>query len=236
GGGIYNSGTLTLLILSNDTMSDNSAGSQGGGILNTNGTLEVFACTIAGNSATSAGGLLNTGPSGSMEIGNTILAEGGSGENITNDPSSTLLSRGYNLSNDAADGDPESTGPGGILSHTGDIRNTDPMLGPLTDNGGPTLTHALLPCSPAIDQGSSLGLVTDQRGYPRTYDDPSILNAAGGDGTDIGAFEVQSHQSCTFAITAFHQIGTSKDLRLSYTTVLGSNYVVQTRSNMGSGS
>lgn len=93
-----------------------------------------------------------------------------------------------------------------------------------------------MPCSPAIDQGKSFGLTTDQRGDARTYDDPYILNAPGGDGTDIGAFEVQQHQPCAFEATAISRIGTGIDLRLSYATALGSNYVVQTRSNMVSGS
>jgi len=48
----------------------------------------------------------------------------------------------------------------------------------------------LLPGSPAIDQGVSQGLSTDQRGMPRTADQPNISNASGGDGTDIGAFEL----------------------------------------------
>ncbi len=57
---------------------------------------------------------------------------------------------------------------------------TDPKLGPLADNGGPTLTMALLPGSPAIDAGDSfLAPATDQRGYPRCV----------GLATDIGAFE-----------------------------------------------
>lgn len=62
----------------------------------------------------------------------------------------------------------------------------------LADNGGPTLTHALLPGSPAIDQGNSFGLTTDQRGDPRPVDFSGIANAPGEDGTDIGAFEVES--------------------------------------------
>jgi hypothetical protein len=66
------------------------------------------------------------------------------------------------------------------------------MLGPLHDNGGPTFTHALLCGSPAIDHGSDLSAsVTDQRGLSRPFDDPTVANAIGGDGTDIGAFEVQ---------------------------------------------
>ena len=55
------------------------------------------------------------------------------------------------------------------------------------------MTHALISGSPAIDKGKSFGSTTDQRstGFPRLYDDPAIANAAGGDGTDIGAYESQ---------------------------------------------
>lgn len=64
-----------------------------------------------------------------------------------------------------------------------DTINADPLLGPLQDNGGPTLTHALLPGSPAIDAGNHFDqdLVYDQRGegFPRSF----------GIAPDIGAFE-----------------------------------------------
>jgi hypothetical protein len=56
----------------------------------------------------------------------------------------------------------------------------------------------LLPGSAAIDKGTSVSLTgtltPDQRGsgFPRKFDNLSIANAAGGDGTDIGAFELQS--------------------------------------------
>jgi alpha-tubulin suppressor-like RCC1 family protein len=63
----------------------------------------------------------------------------------------------------------------------------DPMLGPLANNGGLTPTMALLAGSPAIDQGISAGVFTDQRGMPRPFDVVAIPNAA--DGSDIGAFE-----------------------------------------------
>src|SRR6185436_5865093 len=47
----------------------------------------------------------------------------------------------------------------------------DPLLSPLGDNGGPTLTRAPSPGSPAIDRGDSIGVpynvVVDQRGFPR---------------------------------------------------------------------
>ena len=74
-----------------------------------------------------------------MEIGNTIL-DGNSGANIDG----TATSLGYNISSD--DG-------GGNLTGPGDQINTAPLIGNLQDNGGPTLTHALLPGSPAIDAG-----------------------------------------------------------------------------------
>jgi hypothetical protein len=264
GGGIYNDGlegSATLTVIAS-TFSGNSA-SQGGGIYNhtcytQSATLTVVASTFNGNSASQGGGIFNdaydscpdianylSGQSAAspgnttgatLEIGDTILNAGASGENITN-MSGTIMSDGYNLSSDAAGGDDHSTGPGGLLNAPGDIRNTDPMLGPLTDNGGTTFTHALLPGSPATDQGNSFGLTTDQRGFPRPVVDPCIADASGGDGSDIGAFEVQ--QVCrpvVFAITAIGRIGTGNDLRLSYATVLGSNYVVQTRSDMVSGS
>jgi hypothetical protein len=61
-------------------------------------------------------------------------------------------------------------------------------------NGGSTPTHALLPGSPAIDQGNSFGFHKDQRGINRPFDDPLIPNAAAGDGSDIGAFETRPVQ------------------------------------------
>jgi hypothetical protein len=74
-------------------------------------------------------------------------------------------------------------GAGGISNGVnGNIVGVDPLLGPLADNGGPTLTVALLPGSPALNQGANpLLLGTDQRGLPRV---------SGGQ-ADIGAFEFQ---------------------------------------------
>ena len=73
----------------------------------------------------------------------------------------------------------------------------DPKLGPLADNGGPTLTMALLPGSPAIDAGNtSLAPATDQRGFPR----PAGLAA------DLGAFEYGSVMP-TIAVSRFGAAG-----------------------------
>jgi hypothetical protein len=156
----------------NSTISGNSAGTSGGGI-GTSTTLRVANCTITGNSAPSGGGIYNVG---SVEVSNTILNAGASGENIFNN-GGTVISDGYNLSSD--DG-------GGYLTGPGDQINTDPLLGPLQNNGGPTFTHALLPGSPAINAGDpnfSPPPFTDQRGCP--FD--RVSNGR----IDIGSFETQ---------------------------------------------
>jgi hypothetical protein len=61
----------------------------------------------------------------------------------------------------------------------------NPMLGSLADNGGPTMTHALLPGSPAIDAADpAMCPSADQRGAPRVDGDGDSVAAC-----DIGAFE-----------------------------------------------
>jgi hypothetical protein len=194
GGGIFNygfGGTATVFVAT-CTFSTNTA-IYGGAIYNdgaasSNTTLRVNASTLSGNSASAGGGgIFNDASSAGqaiLEIGDTILIRGASGSNFTN-TLGTVRSHGYNLSSD---------GGGGFLTATGDQIHTNAMLGPLQNNGGPTFSHALLAGSPAIDQGKrdaipSLALNTDQRGQPRPFDFPSIANASGGDGSDIGAFE-----------------------------------------------
>jgi hypothetical protein len=76
-----------------------------------------------------------------------------------------------------------------------DQLGVNPMLGPLQANGGPTATRALLPGSPAIDKGNSVGEGSDQRAFTRPIDFPGLADAAGGDGSDIGAFELA--QACS---------------------------------------
>jgi hypothetical protein len=180
GGGILNDiqGTATM---ANITISGNSANiGAGGGLLNA-GSLTIVNSTFSDNSSSYDQGVCNEGM---LDIGSTILNGSASGVSILNGGTSTSL--GYNLSSD----------PGsGVLNQMTDQTNTGPMLGPLQDNGGPTFTHALLYGSPAIDKGRNFaGSPYDQRGpgFARTFDDPFVPNAVGGDGTDIGAFEVQS--------------------------------------------
>ncbi len=178
GGGIYNftGGTMDI---ANSTVSGNSNITVGG-IENNGGTMSITNSTISGNSGsgTNTGGIKNE-PGGTVNVRNTIIAG-----NTTRDFQGTLTSQGYNLI-----GNTSGTTITGTT--TGNQLNVDPHLGPLQDNGGPTFTQALLSGSPAIDGGSFIGLHTDQRGFTRPVDNPAIPNATGGDGSDIGAFEVQ---------------------------------------------
>jgi hypothetical protein len=205
GGGILNSGFFAgsaTLTLSNSTISSNSA-NRGGGIetlsdevgSNSTATLTLLNCTLSNNSAVLGNCILlfdNANSNPTLELANTILNAGASGDNILKGQAGTVTSHGYNLSSDATSGD-STTGPGGLLNAPGDIRNTNPLLGPLKNNGGLTLTHALLKNSPAINTGDpsfnpylfNPPLVYDQRGasFPRIV----------GGRLDIGSFEAGSH-------------------------------------------
>src|SRR5215831_3139096 len=163
GGGI--SSSLHMLTVTNSTISDNSAGAGGGININSGGMLTVTNSTISGNTANGLGGGIiiisggmltvtnstisgNSTPArggavcnlGAATIGDTILNASASGGTIVNAGTFTFTSLGYNLASDNG---------GGVLTGPGDQINTNPMLGPLQDNGGPTFTHALLPGSPA---------------------------------------------------------------------------------------
>jgi len=179
GVGIYNQfGTVTV---SNSTISGNSAG-EGGGIYNDlNSTVTVSNSTISDNSASNGGGINNkvvlasVGPSAMFK--NTIVA-GNHGGEFDSDVQGTFNSQGHNLIGQSGCGV-------GFCFTNEDIVGTfanpiDPMLGPLANNGGPTMTHALLEGSPAIDKGVAVeGITTDQRGFARPQ----------GTASDIGSFE-----------------------------------------------
>ena len=183
GGGIFNDGFdgSATLTVTNSTFSDNSGAgpnSRGGGIANEgafgSATVTLNNSTFNGNSASSGGGIFND--SATVTVRGTILNAGASGENLYS-ASGLLSSLGYNLSSDNG---------GGFLTATGDQINTNPSLGPLQDNGGPTFTHAPSQGSPAIDAGEPNFTPPpdyDQRG-------PGYVRVAHGR-VDIGAFEVQ---------------------------------------------
>ena len=178
------------VIIRNSTISGNSStGIQNDGAWGGGAAMTVYGSTFSGNFGVAIATDGRFGGNATLQIGNNVF-DAPAGSASLADLESTITSAGYNLSSDAAGGDSLS-GPGGLLNHVGDIRNTDPKLGPLQDNGGPTPTHALLSGSPAIDRGHSFGLGTDGRGMPRPVNFAGIPNASGGDGSDIGAFESQ---------------------------------------------
>lgn len=188
GGGLLNEGTLEMV---NCTLAANLAsGGQrvghvtpagaaiGGGVFNRAGTVLMESSTVASNrvfspadlfSGTGAGvqlgaNIANT--NGLVSIHNSILAYG-SGVGCS---SGEILDLGFNLCSDASAAFQSGTS----------FNLTDPLLGPLTDNGGLTWTMELRPESPAVDFGAPSGTPpTDQRGAVRPF----------GKSADMGAYE-----------------------------------------------
>ena len=201
GGGI-SFGSATSSDISNTTIVGNAASEYAGGIaLVADGPapfafrLNITNSTISGNSAPSYGGIFTDPTYGGVAVKSTIIALNTANQNP--DLFGRYNSAGFNLIGDAVG----STGFNQPTDQTGTSASPlDAKLDPngLQDNGGPTQTIALLFGSPAIDKGTSSGLygnlAADQRstGFARTFDNPAVPNASGGDGTDIGAFEVQS--------------------------------------------
>ncbi len=201
GAGIYNGATSTI---TNSTLSGNAAPGAGGGCVNL-GTLQIANSTLSDNSSGLGGGVFNIG---TLQIGNTILNTGDSGANISNS-GGRVTSLGYNLSSD--DG-------GGFLTGPGDQINTDPMLGPLQDNGGPTFTHALLPASPAIDTGDpnfTPPPFFDQRG-------PGFDRVVNGR-IDIGSFEVQTQTVAIQLQASGRKVGGINTVRLTWSGATSTN-------------
>lgn len=187
GGGVAAFGGLTI---ENCTVAENRAAEYGGGIYSDVGDASVSSTTVSGNQAIKAGGGFFTGTCASCprpKLANNLIA-GNTDSAGAPDCQGEFTSLGYNLVG-MADG---SLGWGAPGDQVGSIANPlAPKLGPLQDNGGPTPTMAPLPGSKAIDQGRRNGLSTDQRGRPRPKDQSAVPNANYGDGSDIGAVEVQ---------------------------------------------
>lgn len=217
GGGIFTKGKLTIdrsTIADNDVEAISGFGEiyvLGGGI-DALGEVKIERSTISGNSILAAGSAAtqasgggiagNKGELTSLTVtNNSVIATEAFGANLflpdspivrnslVSDPRGgagscfgTYLSGGYNLDEDGSCG----FGAGSDINVV--AAGLDPVL---KDNGGPTPTHALLEGSIAIDRGNSFGASTDQRGLPRPADFPAISNKEGGDGSDIGAFELQ---------------------------------------------
>lgn len=183
GGGVGNSGTLTM---TNCTVSGNFALLLGGGISNS-GTLSLVSCTVTANDSSFnnlVGGISNS--AGTTTLRNTIVA----GNQGVDEPNlrGSFISAGYNIIGEFGVNLPLITPTTGDQF---DVSDAAVLLGPLANNGGPTSTHALGAGSLAIDKGHSSSTTTDQRGLTRPCDLADVTNATGGDGADVGAFELQ---------------------------------------------
>jgi hypothetical protein len=177
GGGLNGGGAgdLDRTDLVQSTVSGNAAGRDGGGVDLVLTTGFITDSTIADNSAARNGGGVTIVGDTTLTLRRTIVAGNPPVECLVFG-SGTLTSEGHNLAGDASCS----------LTLPSDLPATDPLLGPLAANGGPTRTHALLAGSPAIDQGGEEGCgAVDQRGVVRPQDgDADELEAC-----DIGAFE-----------------------------------------------
>jgi len=188
GGGLCNSGTLTL---SNSVVWGNSADHTGG--IENSGTLTLSNCTVSGNvSEEGVGGIFNIGAATvtySTVSGNTA---GGEGADIRN---AGTLRMANTLIDGNCIGDDVSTSGGYNIESPDDTCRFDQVsdqvnvsaeglkLGTLADNGGPTMTHALLPGSVAVDviPAAMCEVNEDQRSVARPQ----------GDACDVGAFELE---------------------------------------------
>jgi CSLREA domain-containing protein len=186
GGGIYNFGDLYTY---NSTISDNEAFWGGSGIYNFNVLGEeikdeiwIINTTIANNFTPGAGGGISNPFNFALHMANTIVANNLA--QLNNDMHGSFNSAGNNLVRD------RGSSTGYVASDLPD--GTDPKLGALKNNGGPTDTRALISGSPAINEGNNCfvpvpdcsgDLGNDQRGhgFPRKF----------GRIVDIGAFEFQ---------------------------------------------
>jgi hypothetical protein len=172
GGGILNYGSATIV---NSTFSENSA--RGGGAIHTYGPVTITSNTLSNNKAgiIGGGGAISS-YGGVVTLRSTIIANNVGGNCFINPL--TVTNAGYNLVF------PNLSS--GTTCGIG-IPSANPLLGPLQNNGGPTLTFALPPGSPALDAIPPIEcatVTTDQRG----------VNRPQGSACDIGAFELVVNQ------------------------------------------
>ena len=187
---INNGGTVTLrncTVASNDVT---QSGSTASALYQVTGTMLLENCTIAANLGTNAieivGGTFSMG--NTLVAGNTLTAGGAAANQIKG----AVTSLGYNLIGAAPDMTLTGTTTGNQLNVANALLDPDG----LALNGGPTRSIALMTGSPAIDKGKLQGgVTTDQRGRSRPFDVSGITSATGGDGSDIGAFEVNAPES-----------------------------------------
>src|SRR4030095_237334 len=186
GAGILNDGTLTVV---NSTLTGNTATADGGAVSTSTTRVTLINTTISGNRAAGNGGGVFVAAGIANSINSTITNNtadsdnnsagigGGIAGNSTTTIKNTIVAGNFNEdgASDAADDisgtiDAASSfnliGTGGSGGLTNGVNNNkvgvaSPGLGALASNGGPTMTHALLATSPAIETGSNANLPTD---------------------------------------------------------------------------
>jgi predicted outer membrane repeat protein len=197
GGAIYEEDCVEGFTVENSTFHLNTSGSEGGALcLNSSGT--VRNSTITANTSLSARGGGVSFNFATFNLESSIVA-GNTDVTGPSDDISRLNGATVNASNSLFSSNPAPAGDGGDDTingtSTANLFDTDPLLGPLQHNGGPTLTRLPAANSPAVNAGSNTaGLTTDQRGagFARTF----------GSGTDIGAVEVQPFTTTTTLATS----------------------------------
>ena len=169
GGALFGGAGLGTRTIAASTISGNSAAASGAGV-ELNGDAAITGVTLLGNSGAKIGQDLYS-DGGTATVKNSILGSTGAcgvggGKIVAQSPGTNI-----------------DVGTTCLFDGSENQVNTNPVLGSLADNGGPTLTHAPLAGSPAIDMATAGcgGLSLDQR----------LITRPQGTFCDVGAVEVQ---------------------------------------------
>lgn len=250
GGGLDNSGWIGEIVSSTFVANTAQGGtglhitsgpSLGGGLANVGAIGWISASTFAGNlcpqpfftSITLGGGLYNAtdgiAPDDGLRLVDTLLAGNVATNGADCYSTGTVSSLGFNLA--------QAPDASCVFASTGDIVGEDPLTTPPADNGctialpggGCAPTVAFAANSPAVDAGlcETAGTEVDARGAVRPFDVAAVPNAAGGDGCDIGAFELDGalatvHLGLSVAESVDPVAGGSGAGNLVYTVALAS--------------
>jgi hypothetical protein len=196
GGGTYSrsdSAAVAVRVERSTLRGNHAVGDDGGGVWvccgSDGATLTVVGSTITGNKAATFGGGLNA----FLEdpVLEDSIVSGNTGTPVASSDVRETYVSGYFQTAFSLIGI-----PGDYVEATVPFSNqfgVDPLLGTLANNGGPTKTQLPETTSPVVNKGKSFGLTTDQRGLTRPVAFPGVANsaAAGADGSDIGAVELQ---------------------------------------------
>ena len=228
GGGIRNAATANTTII-NSTFSGNSSVIDGGGIYNFNASLTLINVTITNNRADSNNDALNGEDGGGLDVAGGLVV-------LHN----TIIAGNFlrAAANDLADGVSAASSFNviGVCSSCGlsngvnnnQVGVADAGLVALANNGGLTLTHALLPASPALDRGNNVFVEQpvlngppfyDQRGVPFSR----VVDGPDGDTTptvDVGAFEQQG------AVSRIQDTKTSEDIPVTIAFDVGERSLI----------